>query len=125
MGNSFYLFESGDLIRKNNSLELATQDGSKLIPIMQIDMICVFGQINVHLSAISLLGDHHIPIIFFTPFARYIGRYQPPIPRAGRFLVQQALYVNQDEQRLKMRQEIILASTKNCLFLIKYYAKKT
>ena len=46
MGKTLYIFRSGRLERKDNTLRLVSDDGDKQIPITAISEIKVFGELD-------------------------------------------------------------------------------
>ena len=65
MGQSFYVYNSGDLKRKDNTLQFTSYEGEKRdIPIERIDEIYVMSEMTFNTSFISYISQFGIPIHF-------------------------------------------------------------
>ena len=66
MGQSFYVYNNGDLRRKDNTLQFAPCKGEKRdIPIERIDDIYVMTEMTFNTTLISYISQYGIPIHFF------------------------------------------------------------
>ena len=73
---SFYLFSSGRLSRKDNSLAFISEDGQlRYIPVEITDALYVYGQVDVNSAALDFLGSAHIPVHFFSYYGYYRGSF--------------------------------------------------
>ena len=106
-----YLYKSGNLKRKDNSLVLESKDKDDYIPIEQVDMIICFSEVSLNKRVLALLNKYEVSILFYNFYGNYIGRYAPKDYKDGRVLVHQV------DKYLK-------ASIKNMLSVLKYYRKK-
>ena len=48
MKKDIYIFKSGELKRKDNTLFFESQEGKKFIPIEETDNIYVFGEVDIN-----------------------------------------------------------------------------
>lgn len=71
-----YLSEQGAVIRKTSRRIIAEKDKKILldIPIIKIDRLFIFGNIQVTTQALALLLDHGIDVSFFTSRGRLRGK---------------------------------------------------
>lgn len=66
MGQSFYVYNNGDLRRKDNTLQFTNAEGEKRdIPIERIEDIYVMAEMTFNTSFLSYLSQYGIPIHFF------------------------------------------------------------
>jgi len=125
MKKIIYLYKSGELIRKDYSLAYVIKpNNTYYIPIEQVDMIMCFGEVSLNKRVLGLLNIYHITILFFNYYDHYIGRFSSKKYADGKIIVQQALFYNNYQQRLKLAKIFIYGEFKNCLSLLKYYNKK-
>ena len=124
MKKVLYLYKNGSLKRKDNSLVLEGKFGNDYIPIEQLDMIICFSEINFNNKVLSLLNQYMITILFYNYYGNYIGRFSPKEYKDGRVLVNQVNMHEDMENRMYISTELIYASFKNMLALMKYYRKK-
>ena len=63
MGQSFYIYNSGDLKRKDNTLQFISSGGEKRdIPIERIDDIYVMSEMSFNTTFLSYISQYGIPI---------------------------------------------------------------
>ena len=124
MKKVFYLYKSGELLRKDYSLVLQEKNGNiTYIPIEQINLIICFNDIILNKRVLGILNTYSISIFFFNYYGDYIGRYTPKKYSDGKIIVNQ---VNSycSEQRIYIAKRIVQTEIKNVLALLKYYDKK-
>ncbi|HOI47450.1 MAG TPA: CRISPR-associated endonuclease Cas1 [Bacilli bacterium] len=125
MKQRFYIYQSGELKRQDQSLVFITNKDEKIyIPIMQIELINVFSQIIVNSAAYALLNQYGITIHYFNYFGNYYGSFVPDVPKLGKTIINQVEHIINNEKRIVVAKEIILASAYNMRALLKYYHKK-
>lgn len=124
MKRAFYLYKSGELLRKDYSLVLQEKNGNNVyIPIEQINLIICFCDITLNKRVLGILNTYDISIFFFNYYGDYIGRYTPKKYSDGKIIVNQVnSYCN--DQRIYIAKKIIQTEIKNILSLLKYYDKK-
>lgn len=119
-----YLYKSGNLKRKDDSLVLETKGKADYIPIEQVDMIICFSEVSLNKRVLALLNKYEVSILFYNFYGNYIGRYAPKDYKDGRVLVNQVNKYRDESQRLCISKSILKASIKNMLSVLKYYRKK-
>lgn len=119
-----YLYKSGNLKRKDDSLVLETKGKADYIPIEQVDMIICFSEVSLNKRVLALLNKYEVSILFYNFYGNYIGRYAPKDYKDGRVLVNQVNKYRDESQRLYISKSILKASIKNMLSVLKYYRKK-
>ena len=66
MQQSFYVYNNGDLKRKDNTLRFTSYDGEKRdIPIERISDIYVMSEMSFNTTFLSYISQYGIPIHFF------------------------------------------------------------
>ena len=103
MGQSFYVYNNGDLRRKDNTLQFTPYEGEKRdIPIERIDDIYVMSEMTFNTSFISYISQYGIPIHFFNYYNFYTGSFYPKEKLlAGQLLVKQVEhYSDYDRQEI-------------------------
>ncbi len=73
----YYIFKSGRISRKDNSIVLETNDGNIFIPINDIDSLCFFGEIDINTKAINFLAQQQVVVHFFNYYGWYTGSFYP------------------------------------------------
>ncbi len=77
MGKTIYIFSSGKLQRKGNTIILETRDGRKHFPVETVDEFFVFGEIDLNKRFLEFCTLNHIGIHFFNHHGYYQGSYYP------------------------------------------------
>ncbi len=91
MGQSFYVYNDGDLKRKDNTLRFTSYDGEKRdIPIERIDDIYIMSEMSFNTTFLTYISQYGIPIHFFNYYNFYTGSFYPREQMlAGNLLVKQ------------------------------------
>lgn len=124
MRKTFYIYKSGILQRKDDSLVLILKNNDYIyIPILQVDVIIVFGEVTLNKRVFSLLNLYHVSIFFMNFYGNYIGRFTPKTYADGKIIKEQ-IQAYSDYRRLIIAQIIVRTELKNMLSFVKYYNKK-
>lgn len=74
MKQSFYVYNNGDLKRKDNTLQFTTCEGEKRdIPIERISDIYVMSEMSFNTAFINYISQYGIPVHFFNYYNFYTG----------------------------------------------------
>ena len=72
MKQSFYVYNNGDLKRKDNTLQFTNYDGEKRdIPIERISDIYVMSEMSFNTAFINYISQYGIPVHFFNYYNFY------------------------------------------------------
>lgn len=123
MGQSFYIYNSGDLKRKDNTLQFISTGGEKRdIPIERIDDIYVMSEMSFNTTFLSYISQYGIPIHFFNYYNFYTGSFYPKEKLlAGQLLVKQVEHYTDYGKRLTIAKKIIEAAADNIYRNLRYY----
>lgn len=124
MKKVFYLYKSGELIRRDSSLILKEKNGNVIyIPIEQTQLIICCSDITLNKRVLGLLNTYDICIIFFNYYGDYIGRFTQKKYSDGKIIINQ-IKSYENEKRLVISKAFVYAESRNILSLLKYYEKK-
>ena len=120
---SYYIFSSGELKRKNNSITLYKENVLKKdIPIERIKDIYVFSEVVYNSKLFEFLGSNGINVHMFNYYNYYVGSFYPKENKiSGKLLVAQVIHYIDKEKRVKIAKEFIIAASFNILRNLKYY----
>lgn len=122
MQQSYYIFTSGELHRKDDSLILINFEGKKYIPIERVYDIYVFATLTINTTLLSFLSQKKISIHFYNYYDFYIGSYYPKETLvSGKLLINQVEKYQNYEERMFIAQQFIEAASYNILRNLKYY----
>lgn len=112
-----YLFKSGRLERKNNTLSFVTEDGErKYVPVENVSEIYVFGEVDFNKRALEFLTEHEITLHMFNYYGYYMGSYYPREHYNSSYVLAKQVekYLNEKE-RLEIAKRILAGGVKNML----------
>ena len=123
MKKSFYIYNSGDLKRKDNTLQFTTYEGEKKdIPIERISDIYVMSEMSFNTAFINYISQYGIPIHFFNYYSYYNGSYYPRESLlAGQLIVKQVEHYTDYDKRVIIAKKIIEAAADNSYRNLRYY----
>lgn len=123
MQQSFYVYNNGDLKRKDNTLRFTSYDGEKRdIPIERISDIYVMSEMSFNTTFLSYISQYGIPIHFFNYYNFYTGSFYPKESNlAGQLLVNQVQHYTEYDKRLLIAKKFIQAAADNIYRHLRYY----
>lgn len=126
MKKSLFIRKSGTLRRKDNTIQIVTDDNIKKdIPIELYDNIYFLNEITVNTHLLSYLTQYGISLHFYNHYGFYIGSYYPREAKiSGQLLVKQVENYSNDEKRIKIAQKFIDAGSYNIYRNLRYYNSK-
>ena len=123
MQQSFYVYNNGDLKRKDNTLRFTSYDGEKRdIPIERISDIYGMSEMSFNTTFLSYISQYGIPIHFFNYYNFYTGSFYPKESNlAGQLLVNQVQHYTEYDKRLLIAKKFIQAAADNIYRNLRYY----
>ncbi|MEM4396314.1 MAG: type I-B CRISPR-associated endonuclease Cas1b [Candidatus Woesearchaeota archaeon] len=124
MAENYYIFRSGKVMKKSNTLFIKNNSGNYSIPIKNIYSLYFFGQVSLNSKILSCLTKNKIIAHFFNYNGFYIGSYYPKeYLVSGFLLIKQAENYLNYSKRLELANEMVLSSLLNIYNNLEYYAK--
>ncbi len=123
---SYYIFSSGELKRRNDSLTLYV-DGilKKDIPIERVRDLYVFSEVTYNTKLFQFLGEKGITVHMFNYYNYYVGSFCPKEALvSGNILVLQVEHYLNCEKRVLLAKKFISAAIYNILRNLKYYQNR-
>ena len=123
MKQSYYIYNSGDLQRKDNTLRFTSYEGEKRdIPVERISDIYVMTEMTFNTAFINYISKYGIPVHFFNYYRFYTGSYYPRESLlAGQLLVKQVEHYTDPLRRLLLAQRFVEAAADNIYRNLRYY----
>ena len=123
MGQSFYVYNNGDLRRKDNTLQFTNAEGEKKdIPIERIEDIYVMAEMTFNSTFLSYLSQYGISMHFFNYYNYYTGSFYPKEKLlAGQLLVKQVEHYADHGRRMVLARKFIEAAADNIYRNLRYY----
>ena len=135
MKKTYYLFNPGQLERKDNTLKFTPviEDGNgeeavgqpRYLPIEDINEFYVFGSLRANSSLFNFLGQKDVAIHFFDYYENYTGSFMPKDSLlSGRMLLAQTSAYQNKKKRLFIAQKFIEAAAYNMIKNLQYYNRR-
>lgn len=123
MGQSFYVYNNGDLKRKDNTLQFTSAKGERRdIPIERIDDIYVMSEMSFNTAFINYISQYGITMHFFNYYNFYTGSFYPKEKLlAGQLLVKQVEHYTDYGKRMTIARKVIEAAADNIYRNLRYY----
>lgn len=123
MKQSFYIYNNGDLKRKDNTLRFTSYECEKRdIPIERISDIYVMSEMSFNTTFLNYISKYGIPIHFFNYYNFYTGSFYPKESNlAGQLLVSQVQHYTEYDKRLLLARKFIQAAADNIYRNLRYY----
>lgn len=125
MKKDIYIFNSGRLSRKNDTLMFEGSEGKKYIPVNDTEAIHIFGEIDINKSLLEFLCQKEITIHFYNYYDYYVGSFYPREHlNSGYVILKQSEFYLDEEKRLEIARAFIIGAYKNILQVLKYYNRR-
>lgn len=123
MKRSLYVYNEGNIKRKDNTFQFVFEEGEKKdIPVERVEDIYVMSEMTFNTAFLNFVSQYRIPIHFFNYYHFYTGSFYPRENLlAGKVLVHQVEHYTDYTKRLKIAREIIQASADNIYRNLRYY----
>lgn len=123
MKQSFYIYNNGELKRKDNTLRFTSYEGEKKdVPIERISDIYVMSEMSFNTAFLNYISQYGIPMHFFNYYNYYTGSYYPKESLlAGQLLVKQVEHYTDYGKRIVIARKFIEAAADNIYRNLRYY----
>jgi len=126
MLETLYIFTSGHLKRKDNTIFFETEEGKKrFIPVENTKEIFVFGEISFNTKLLNFLTQKEIILHYFNYYGYYSGSFYPREHyNSGFMILNQARAYDNFDMRLYLAKRFVEGAIKNSLKILKYYRRR-
>lgn len=122
MGSTKYIFSSGELARKDNSLCFRKDGKNIYIPIENTKEIYCMNEVSVNSKLLDFLSRNHVVVHFFNYYEGYSGTFYPRDQyMSGKLLVKQVESFQQN--RLDIAKSIVRGIGSNIYEVLYHYYK--
>jgi CRISPR-associated protein Cas1 len=126
MKKTLYIFQSGQLKRKDNSLYFETDEMRKFIPVEDTNDIYIFGEVDVTKKFLEFVSQKEISLHYFNHYGYYVGTFYPrEHQNAGHIILKQAEHYTDKEKRLALARTFIRGSISQMGQVLGYYRTRT
>ena len=122
MKKTLYIFSSGELSRKDNTLFFEAEEGRRFIPVEDTGEIMIFGEVTVNKKLLDFLSVKEIVLHFFNHHGYYMGTFYPREHlNSGFMTLRQAEHYLEEDKRLAIAKEFVHGAARNIRQVLKYY----
>lgn len=122
MKKTLYLFQSGHLMRENDTLCFETAEKKRYIPVEDTKEIMVFGELELNKACLDFCSQKEIILHFFNYYSYYTGSFYPREHyNSGYMILRQAEYYGDEAKRLELAKLFVSGAVDNMLRVLKYY----
>jgi len=122
---TLYIFSSGELKRKDNTLYFDTESGRRFIPVEDTGEIMVFGEVDVNKKFLEFLSQKEIILHYFSHYGYYMGSFYPREHlNSGYMILRQAEYYLDEEKRMAIARSFVTGAARNIRQVLKYYSNR-
>lgn len=126
MKSSIYIYQNGELKRKDGSLEFINTEGQKRsIPINAVSEIYLFGENIINSKLVDFLSQNNVILHFFNYYDFYTSSLVPKKTKiSGKLLIEQVKHYIDDEKRLIIAKKFVYAAASNIYRNLRYYNQR-
>lgn len=126
MKKSIYIFSSGELKRKQNTIYFEREDGKrKFIPVENTSEIYIFGQVTINKKLLEYMSQKEVILHFFNHHGYYVGTYYPREHyNAGIMILKQAEHYLDENKRIDLARRFVKGASRNMLKVLTYYQNR-
>ncbi len=123
MKRSYYIYNDGNLRRKDNSLTFTNEcKDKKDFPVEQVKDLYIMSEMSFNTSLINFLAQKSIPMHFFNYYSFYTGTFYPRETLiSGNLLVEQVNCYTEEEKRLEIAKAFVDGASYNIYRNLRYY----
>jgi len=125
MKKTIYIFNDGEIHRKDNTIYFEGDDGKKYLPVEDIGEICVIGEVGTSKKFLEFCTSNQIVIHYFNHHEYYVGSYYPREHyNSGYMILNQAEHYLDIGKRKCLAYKFIQGSALNIINVLKYYCNR-
>lgn len=126
MKKTLYIFSSGELSRKDNTLYFESEEGGRrFIPVEDTGEIMMFGEVDLNKKLLEFLSQKEIILHIFNYHGYYMGSFYPREHlNSGYMTLKQAEHYLDEEKRMFVAKEFVQGAAKNIRQVLKYYQSR-
>ena len=135
MKKTYYLFNAGELSRKDNTLRFVSYEEddngvehpgeARYLPVEGIRELYCFGSLRANSALFNFLGQNDIAVHFFDYYENYTGSFMPKdFLLSGKMLLAQTDAFRNPVKRLSIAQKFVQGAAYNMIKNLRYYSNR-
>jgi len=130
VAQTYYIFRSGRLKRRQNTLYLEQEEENgqtqrQPIPIENVRDLYLFGEIDLNTKLLSFLAQNEVVVHCFNYYGFYVGSFYPRESNvSGHLLVRQVEHYLDPQKRLALAQQFVAGALFHIRRNLNYYRNR-
>jgi len=126
MKRTIYIFSSGELKRKQNTIYFEREKGGrKYIPVENTAEIMIFGEVTINKKLLDFLSRQEIILHFFNYYGYYSGSFYPREHyNSGYMILKQCEHYLDGKRRMDLAKEFVKGAVVNIKKILSYYQNR-
>ena len=126
MKKTIYIFSSGELHRKQNTLFFESEEGKrKYVPVENTKEIMIFGEVSINKKLLEFLSQRKIILHFFNYYGYYVGSFYPREHyNSGHMILKQCQFYLDEEKRINLARKFVGGAILNIKRVLSYYLNR-
>lgn len=123
MKKDYFVFTSGKLMRKDNTLYFQNESGEKRsIPIETVDSLHLFGEVEMNSHLLNFLAKNEVIVHVYNYYGYYSGTFVPrKVNVSGYLTVKQVSHYLDNEKRIYLAKNFVIGATHHILRNLRTY----
>ncbi|GAX90700.1 type I-B CRISPR-associated endonuclease Cas1b [Effusibacillus lacus] len=125
MKKSIYIFSTGTISRKDNTLCFETDEGKKYIPVEDTKEIFLFGEVDFNKRLLEFLAQKEILLHLYNHYGYYTGSFYPREHlNSGYMILHQAKAYLDEVVRMQIARSFVSGALQNMNQVLRYYENR-
>lgn len=119
---TIYIFNEGQLKRKDNTLYFETEAGKKYLPVEDVGEIMAFGEVTINKKFLEFASQKEIVVHYFSHYGYYMGTFYPREHlNSGFMILRQAEHYMDQAKRIAIARQFVSGAARNIRQVLRYY----
>jgi len=125
MQKTLYLFQSGRLKRKGNTICVDTEEAKRYFPVTGVRDIFIFGEVDVNKKFLEFAHENEVILHFFGYHGQYVGSFYPREHyNSGYMILKQAEHYLDFKKRIQLSKQFVGGALANIQQVLRYYQNR-
>jgi len=122
---NLFIFSSGELKRKGNTLCFLCKGVKKFIPVSEASSILIFGEVSFNKRLLEFLSSSEVTLHVFNYYGYYVGSFYPRTHySSGYMTVKQCEHYLDTSKRIELARKFVEGGLRNMLKNLMYYENR-
>jgi CRISP-associated protein Cas1 len=122
---TLYLFNNGRIKRKENTICVEAEEGTRYFPIAGVRDIFIFGEVDLNKKFIEFANENELLIHFMGYYGNYVGSFYPREHyNSGYMILNQAEHFLDSGKRFILARLFVEGAIANIIQVLRYYLKR-